>query len=89
MKLDITIRKSTVVPDSPPFVVYGLEVKSEYSRTVLPKRYSELYEFQKELCYFAHFPLDGGRTLLDAVPTLPAAEWPNSTATWFIEVGDR
>ena len=86
MKVEVCIRKSAVVPDSPPFAVYGLEVRTDCSRAVLPKRFSEFYEFQKLLCYFAHFPLRDGRCLLDVVPRLPPADWPNSTLSDFTEV---
>ncbi len=86
MKVEVCIRKSAVVPDSPPFAVYGLEVRTECSRAVLPKRFSEFYEFQTQLCYFSHFPLPDGRSLLDAVPKLPPADWPNSTLSLFTDV---
>lgn len=86
MKVEVNIRKSAVVPDSPPFAVYGLEVRTECSRAVLPKRFSEFYEFQKQLCYFAHFPLSDGRCLLDVVPKLPPADWSNFPLHPFTEV---
>lgn len=86
MKVEVCIRKSAVVPDSPPFAVYGLEVRTECSRAVLPKRFSEFYEFQTQLCYFAHFPLGDGRCLLDIVPRLPSADWSNSPLLPFTEV---
>lgn len=58
------------MPDTPPFVLFGVEICTSYSQTVLFRRYSDFNKFHKDLCLFSRFPFRKGN-FLDVIPKLP------------------
>lgn len=48
-RFEISIRKHAIVDEKSPFVLYGLEVKSEYSRFAILKQFQNFIKLQQEL----------------------------------------
>jgi len=70
MDIEGRIVLSTVIPDSVNFVLFGVEIFTPYSRTILRRRYSDFKKFHSELCCFAHVRFKN-RTLLSLIPKFP------------------
>lgn len=73
MEVSAAISTYCIVPDSSPFVLYGISVVTTYSRQTVIKRYSDFYKFHKTLSYFAYESVAQGKILLDFLPPLPEA----------------
>lgn len=71
MHLESAVKLHVVMPDSDPFILFGIEIRTQYSRTILTKRFNDLLVFQNKLCYFAHSFYSPGKQLMDLLPKLP------------------
>jgi hypothetical protein len=70
MIVSCRVKYCELMPDSTPFVLFGLEVVTAYSSTILPKRYEHFYEFHKKLSYFWNVKHESS-FLLSYLPSLP------------------
>lgn len=87
MEISARVTLHALIPDTHPFVVYGIEVFTPYSRGVLLKRYTDFYRFHKQLCYFSREKVLKGKYLIDYIPRLPLAICTcNSIDPTFIDV---
>lgn len=66
----VQVRKHYIMPDTPPFVLFGVEICTPYSQTMLFRRYSDFNKFHKDLCLFSRFPFRKGN-FLEMIPKLP------------------
>ena len=71
MELSSNVKLHVIMPDTSPFLLFGIEILTEYSRTIITKRYTDISRFQNNLCYFAHSSYSPGKTLMEILPTLP------------------
>ena len=72
MDLSARLELYCLIPDDPPFILYGIEVITCFSKTILAKRYEDFYNFHKNLCYFSHYTIGKSTQLLDILPALPS-----------------
>lgn len=81
MEISANLNLHTIVPNKSPFVLYGIEVFTKYSKTVLIKRFNDFFQFQYILCYFAHSEYSKKKKFLDLIPKLPGHQvFVNSTS---------
>lgn len=71
MELSANVKLHVIVPDTDPFILFGVEILTEYSRSIITKRFTDMSRFQNNLCYFAHTSCGQGKVLMDLLPTLP------------------
>ena len=71
MELSSNVKLHVIVPDTDPFILFGIEVLTEYSRTIISKRFTDISRFQNKLCYFAHTFYSPGKILMNILPKLP------------------
>jgi hypothetical protein len=71
MELASNVKLHVIVPDTDPFILFGIEILTEFSRTIITKRFTDIARFQNQLCYFAHTEYQPGKALIEILPTLP------------------
>jgi F-box-like len=71
MELSSNVKLHVIVPDTDPFILFGVEIFTSYSRTILTKRFTDISRFQHKLCYFAYTQYSPGRLLIELLPKLP------------------
>ena len=70
MIISSRVKYCELMADFTPFVLFGVELITVYSSTILPKRYEDFYDFHKNLSYFWN-QINGNTKLLKLIPTLP------------------
>ena len=71
MKLSSNVNLHVIVPDTDPFILFGIEILTDFSRSIITKRFTDISRFHNNLCYFAHTSYSPGKILMDVLPTLP------------------
>lgn len=71
MEIESFVKLHVLMPDTESFILFGIEIHTEYSRTILTKRFNDILNFQNKLCYFAHTFYAPNQQLITLLPTLP------------------
>lgn len=70
MIISCRVKYCEIMPDSRPFVLFGLEALTVYSSTILPKRFEDFENFHTKLAFFWNSKYKSGK-IIDLLPTLP------------------
>ena len=70
MIISSRIKYCEKIPDTTPFILFGVEIITVYSSRILPKRYEHFFEFHEKLSYFWN-QKQNNKILLDLIPKLP------------------